>query len=270
MVSVPNRRYRDKERSSPTESAHKSSGVTVDAPKKSPSSLPTAKLPAKSVPKSNTVAPTSNKKIDMGAASTFGQATDLGINSPTHRNTHDEEDLFDNNNYMPVSSSSSKPPVFKTCPPPSPPSSRNANHQDDFEFNPREDENDFGDFTSAFGSNSNPPPAQSAANVDIFSTDFSGAFSSAPVVPSVASNSLLFDTSAVPLAAPAKPVASNNDISLFGSPLGASNMPNLFGSTAHPLASSSLGGAADLMSDFGGLNMNSPVLSGKYIYCYVK
>lgn len=202
----------------------------------------------------------------MGAASTFGQSTDLGINSPTHRNTHDEEDLFDNNNYMPVSSSSARGPVFKTCPPPSPPSSRNDNHQhDDFEFNPREDENDFGDFTSAFGS-SKPAQQLATSNVDIFAADFGDAFSAAaaPAPSSVASNSLLFDTS-VPLPA-MKPigVSSNNDISLFGSPLGTSNMSNIFassGAAPQPLMTS-LGGA-DLLSDFGGLNMNSPVLSGK-------
>lgn len=164
---------------------------------------------------------------------------------------------------MPVSSSSSstKPPVFKTCPPPSPPSSRNQNSNDDFEFNPREDENDFGDFTSAFGNTSKAPSAQPAANVDIFAADFGEAFSSAAPVSSVASNSLLFDTSA-PLAA-SKP-ASNNDISLFGSPLAGSNMSNLFSASA--VAQPSLGGT-DLMSDFGGLNMNSPVLSGKFKSC---
>lgn len=196
----------------------------------------------------------------MGAASSFGLATDLGINSPTHRNTHDEEDLFDNNNYMPVSSSNTKPPVFKTCPPPSPPSSRNDNSHDDLEFNPREDENDFGDFTSAFGNSSNTTPSQHAANVDVFAADFGEAFSATPV-PSAAPSSLFFDTS-VPLAAP-KPVG-NNEISLFGSPLGASNISSIFAGSAvaQPLTTTSLGGA-DLMSDFGGLNMNSPVLSGK-------
>lgn len=200
----------------------------------------------------------------MGAASTFGQASDLGINSPTHRNTHDEEDLFDNNNYMPVSSSSTRPPVFKTCPPPSPPSSRNDNHHhDDFEFNPREDENDFGDFTSAFGApQTAPKPLPAVAdNVNIFAADFGGAFA-APAVAGggVGSNSLLFDNSA-PLVAPT-PVGGNtvknDEISLFGSPLAASSISSIFSGSAQPSS-----GGADLMSDFGGLNMNMPALSGK-------
>lgn len=254
MFAIHFRRYRDKERSSPTGSSHASSGVTTTEPKKTISTSST-KVPPKTI--SKTPAPPSNKKIDMGAASTFGQSDDLGINSPTHRNTHDEEDLFDNNNYMPISSSSAKP-VFKTCPPPSPPLSRNENH-DDFEFNPREDENDFGDFTSAFGDNPAPTATtnvvlpSAAPTVDIFAADFGGAFSATPNT----NNTLLFDA---PLATsnPPPPVA-NNEMSLFGSPLGAATMSTIFASSQPTMAT----GGHDFLSDFGGLNMNSPVLTGK-------
>lgn len=196
------------------------------------------------------------KKIDMGAASSFGKSfDDLGINSPTHRNTHAEEDLFDNNNIM---STSSKPaPVFKTCPPPSPPSTRSGavDNHGDFDFNPREDEaDDFGDFTSAFAPTKTAAAASTSA---AFAADFGSAFvdagaSNANNIVSGANNGLLFET-----IAPQRPA----EVSLFGSPLATNSTASLANIMAQPIAAS--GGGNDLLSDFGGLNMNTPVFNGE-------
>lgn len=197
----------------------------------------------------------------MGAASSFGkQFDDLGINSPTHRNTHAEEDLFDNNNGMSAATTGKPAPVFKTCPPPSPPSTRIDNHAD-FDFNPREDEaDDFGDFTSAFAPTVTPVPAATSTSA-AFAADFGSAFvdagaSNANSILSGANNGLLFETMA-----PQRPPAA--EVSLFGSPLATNSTASLANIMAQPMAASAGGGSNDLLSDFGGLNMNTPVFNGE-------
>lgn len=268
------RRYRDKERVSPTTS-NAAQQQHQDTIRSTSAAGSTASARVKQQAQQAQVATKAvtggggnvNKKIDMGAASGFGKLDDddLGINSPTHRHTHAEDDLFDNNNTI-----SSKPittTVFKTCPPPSPPSTRSAAHADFGDFNPREDENEFGDFASAFGSGSSAVTAtatipslvanvttkQSANNQNaagVFAADFGSAFigGGAAVTPA-SNNGLLFD---------AIPVAPSAEISLFGSPLASQSQ--LHGATQRT------GTAAgnDLLSDFGGLNMNASMFNGEW------
>ena len=65
-----------------------------------------------------------NKRIDMGNAFTLGK-NDLGINSPTHRNTHNEDIFVDkpsqtanraNNDILEDLFSSSEAPTFDAVP----------------------------------------------------------------------------------------------------------------------------------------------------------
>lgn len=209
-----------------------------------------------------------NKRIDMGAASNFGK-NELGINSPTHRNTHAEEDLFDsvpssssavnnrsNINNNNINNNNKHDDLFKTCSGASSPTNSRA---DDFDFNPREDENEFGDFASAFASttgsmeNSNvvkPMPTTAAAASSSSFADFDVCFDATVTAPPVNANaslssSLLFD-SAPPL--------------MFGG--GMQQQGNsLAGLMSSPPQQQQQ--TTDLLSDFGGLNMNSPALSGK-------
>lgn len=184
-----------------------------------------------------------SKRIDLGAASQFGK--DLGINSPTHRNTH-SEDLFsvENNNTTTTTTSSN-------------------NVIDDFDdFNPRAEENqEFGDFTTAFGA---AVPSSKAAqkstskkdDVDEFA-DFTSAFTGTP--------------SSVPVAAPT--TAPSADL-LFGDipapPQTTTNQPDLFSAlgglgvpTHTPLANT---GTADLLSDFKGISLGGPQINnGKFL-----
>lgn len=194
----------------------------------------------------------------MGAATNFGKS-DLGINSPTHRNTHAEEDLFhssNDNNIMNnnIIRNDLLEDMFKTCgtTTPSPPSGANRNHQNDnnqsdTEFNPREDESqEFGDFESAFGNGSSVLPA-SQKNVNEPKNndfDFAAFGTSAPVL------------SVVP---PTNSTNSNN--LLFSAPVPSMPMTAvpMFGQTV-PSAST---GTADLLSDFGGLNLSSPMVNGE-------
>lgn len=274
------RRYRDKERVSPSGGAqlphapvaHSTTGsgvigaasrVHTKQPQSSSSSTSVAKPP------SSLAAGAGQKRIDMGAASAFGKADDLGINSPTHRNTHAEEDLFDNNNTI-------VKPVFKTCPPPSPPSSRAAvvsttslDNNGDFDFNPREDENEFGDFASAFGGTAAAVPALPASSNGVFSADFAGAFVDVGAAAAPATNANLLSDGlgsaddGLLFGVATTSAHKSADISLFGSPLASSaaTLSALMGGSGQA-TSSAVGG--DLLSDFGGLNMNSPVFNGEY------
>lgn len=189
------------------------------------------------------------KQIDMGAASSFGKSggtvssvsvptADLGINSPTHRNTHAEEIL--------VSHDGAGEDLFKTCPgPPSVGSPGKLDELDD--FNPRASDDpvgggaaqEFGDFESAFGK-----PAAASKPADDFA-DFA-AFGS---------------TAAVPAPTPAP--AASTDL-FFG--LGPSSGPsaNLFGampSAATPAATP----ANDLLSDLSGLSLGGGTSNGSFL-----
>lgn len=178
------------------------------------------------------------KKIDMGAASGFGKSSgtvgssvnvptaDLGINSPTHRNTHAEEILVTHD-------SGAGEDLFKTCPgPPSVGSPGKLDELDD--FNPRASDNpvggatqEFGDFESAFGA----PPAAASKPADDFA-DFA-AFGSTAAVPAPAS-------------------APSTDLFFGLSPNSGPSAANLFGGmpSATPVAP-----ANDLLSDLSGLSL---------------
>lgn len=88
----------------------------------------------------------------MGAATNFGR-DEMGINSPTHRNTHAEEDLFGGADVTSISNGNKTDlleDIFKTCNTTNEPITH-PKADDDF-FNPREeDAHEFGDFASAFG-----------------------------------------------------------------------------------------------------------------------
>lgn len=184
------------------------------------------------------------KKIDMGAATSFGKSTsigtvtssnvptaDLGINSPTHRNTHAEEILVTHD-----TNATTADDLFKTCPgPPSVGSPGKLEELDD--FNPRAADvpaavaaaaPEFGDFESAFGA----PPASKPAAGDDFA-DFAA-----------------FGSAAVPT-----PVAPSTDLFFGMSPSSGSSSANLFGGMAQltPAAPA----ANDLLSDLSGLSLGS-------------
>lgn len=254
MQSDFSRRYRDKEQSDSPENVVTSAPTFKSDDIKKPISVKTtvkpssAAVPATSAPSAIRGA----KKIDMGAALNYGKAGDLGINSPTHRNTH-SEDLFGD-----------EPVVTKTT------ASRSNNDiiEDIFssagssvpiidDFDPRAEETvpEFGDFAAAFGSSDAPSKASVVAPVATEFADFSSAFSSAskPIFPSAAApppvDNFLFN------AQPA-PTQSN---SLLGS-------ADLFGNSVITSAFTSPTGVnKDLLSDFGELNL-SPI-QGEHFNC---
>lgn len=250
-------RYYDKERSkspatrqpSSTLSTHSGSGLSPSSTSntvvekkinlniKSPGVATAAVKPVTTAPASKQA-----KKIDMGAAKHFGKSTDLGINSPTHRNTHAEEII------SPSDASSGKPSnnevledLFRSCP--APPSVGSPSKDADFDdFNPRADdtagpsaEQEFGDFESAFGK---PVPSKPVVGTSSEFADFA-AFSSAPLP---VSNDLLFGlnanaTSVAPAATPG--------VNLFGI------------QQSLPQAQQSTSVANDLLSDLSGLSLGS-------------
>lgn len=262
------RRYRDKERSEPAASS--SSATTTPR-----ATTPSERKPAINVtvnPKSlsggqtasaKSAMKTTSKKIDMGAASNFGR-DEFGINSPTHRHTHAEEDLFGG---AAAASAANKADllddIFQTS------SSGGGGGagavveasaavagDDDF-FNPRADEpNDFGDFASAFGgaASATAAPAPAAAAPAPLSLDGVGA----------SRNCDFADFSAFDGSQPASQPASNptqdSDDLLF-----AMNASNSNAQTATlPAASNSNQRVGDLLSDLDGLSLNVPVPSGEW------
>lgn len=190
----------------------------------------------------------------MGAALNFGK-TDLGINSPTHRNTHAEEDLFATDNVVTANNNglsrnnNNNEDLFKSCSTPSPINIK-ADNQSDFEFNPREDEPEFGDFASAFGDAAAVGSKQPIATVPIKDSfaDFNAGFVTSP-------NNANMTNSLFDVAPP------QQTISLFGPPSGSS----LSSLMTQPQSQAP---SADLLSDFGGLNMNSPALNGEQTPLY--
>uniref|UniRef100_A0A1Q3FUG9 Putative equilibrative nucleoside transporter protein n=1 Tax=Culex tarsalis TaxID=7177 RepID=A0A1Q3FUG9_CULTA len=180
------------------------------------------------------------KKIDMGAASSFGKSTstagstnvptaDLGINSPTHRNTHAEEILVTHD-------ATTADDLFKTCPgPPSVGSPGKLDELDD--FNPRAADGpaggqEFGDFESAFGAPQASKPADDFADFAAFGPTAAAAAVPTPAV-AAPSTDLFFGMS--PSSGPA--------VNLFGG-LPQQQQP------ATPAAN-------DLLSDLSGLSLGS-------------
>lgn len=190
------------------------------------------------------------KKIDMGAAANYG-VDSIGIHSPTHRNTHAEENLFE---AIPSSSTVGETKtdllddLFQTCSPPP------ANDQavkvstideDDF-FNPREGdrEPEFGDFASAFGNNVKATPVAPVPVVPVASpiatqkdefADFTSAFTSAASTPAAAQ----------PINSPSPSLVATN------------------GANANIQTNPSSAGVGDLLSDLDGLTLNPTTNPGK-------
>jgi hypothetical protein len=217
------RRYHDKERSRSPETVVTSAPTFKNDDAKRTISVKNTVKPVSSA--SGSRAP---KKIDMGAAFNYGKSSDLGINSPTHRNTH-SENLFGD-----------EPPVVKKTPEKSSneiiedifsSASTSRDQLDDFDPRSGEVTADFGDFTSAFGNNQTASEAPLESSNEF--ADFSSAFVSPPTsfasAPAPATSNLLVNTD------------------LFGN----SVITNAFEST--------MGGnhKKDLLSDFGDLNLNA-------------
>lgn len=230
-------------------------------------SAPTFKLDdRKSINVKNTIKPVgssastttkSTKKIDLGAASNYGKPSDFGINSPTHRNTHNE-DLFSND-----VDDVKKPParsnnaiiedIFG--------SAEVANDDDD--FNPRADEKDgqeFGDFESAFpGGNTVQSTKPSTVTATAPSTEFAdfSAFTAAPA-PSQSSDidNFLFSSPPPPIATQQPVQTPTTNFLDGGSDLFGNNViTSAFTSPPTSLIGSS-NNSKDLLSDFDNLTLN--------------
>jgi hypothetical protein len=129
--------------------------------------------------------------------------------------------------------------MFKTCSP-SPTNIKNDN-QNELDFNPREDENEFGDFASAFGT---AATLKDDGPKDDFA-DFSAVFVQSTVPNLNNANNLLLDPSPLPTATP-----------IFGQ-FNANALNLMAPSTVYQQQPQS--SSADLLSDFGGLNLNAPI-----------
>lgn len=203
------------------------------------------------------------KKIDLGAASNYGKTVDFGINSPTHRNTHNE-DLF-----------VSEPEVVKSKPVKSNNSIiedifASAEGGDDDDFDPRAEEKsqDFGDFESAFtgqqvASVKPVAPQQAAQSTSSEFADFSAfnAPTASLPAPTAAPSSqsdidnFLFESPLPPQSSSAAPQPSVPASTSFldGTDLFGNNViTNAFTSPPTSLT----GTNKDLLSDFDNLTLN--------------
>ncbi|XP_020813632.1 clathrin interactor 1 isoform X2 [Drosophila serrata] len=172
----PRRNYRYNDRASPAEVASeaKPSSLNMNIRSKTVSS-PVSKQPTSTAA---TKPAASQKKIDLGAAASFGKPAPggaAGIHSPTHRDTPTSVDLMGAsspsnskaNNNTQSNSNDLLDDLFKTCSP-TPTQEKTLNSaavivDDDDDFNPRAGDNgqqEFGDFASAFGGNSAGPVSE--------------------------------------------------------------------------------------------------------------
>lgn len=242
------KRYRDKDRSTPPE-------PTYEPPKSNKiinMNIKTSKPQTKPV--------LTSKKIDMGAASNYGKPKDLGIHSPTHRDTP-TEDLFSPNNNTTITDNKNDEfdDIFKTCPTPSTishqqPQSIKSQRDDDFDdFNPRaEDNQEFGDFESAFGAqmgtNSSAiapaPPSRKNSKTDEFA-DFS-AFKGAEIPTNNTTNILQDNTNDL--------LFGNNNTNSSADPMSLFSNPVSTTLSAKPVVSE------DLLSGLGDLSIGSDTM----------
>lgn len=220
-----------------------------------------------------------SKKIDLGAAANFGKK-DLGINSPTHKNTHAEEIFSPNNNTKQIittnnihnnngktNSNDILEDLFQTSDSTlTPPSARKTQNKlsDDFDdFNPRAEEaTEFGDFASAFGAGGNNKSnknidndklnkAKTANKIDEFA-DFSSAFTGSKTITSNSNNANnLFGTS--PIINQTQQVTTATVSPLSNLDLLGGNIESLIGVNNQK----NTGNMTDLLSDFGGININT-------------
>lgn len=250
------KRYSDRARAKTPENVVTTAPAFKLDEKKSISVKNTIKPAGTAAAAASAIKPT--KKIDLGAATNYGKGADFGINSPTHRNTHNDEDLF-------VASpkvSSSKPSkaiiedIF---------ASSEAGGGDDDDFDPRAEEKetsqDFGDFESAFAGPAAKVPAPAPTEFADFAA-FSAPAAAAPA-PSSQSDIDNFLFSSPPPAAAAKPAAPSAQSTNFldGADLFGNNViTSAFTSPPTSLT----GNSKDLLSDFDSLSLN-PV-RGEKIY----
>ncbi|CRL00940.1 CLUMA_CG014280, isoform A [Clunio marinus] len=169
------------------------------------------------------------KKIDMGAAFNYGKTNDLGINSPTHRNTH-SEDLFGSETTSSVPSGGKTnndiiEDIFSSSAAAATTSS--SDPIDDFDPRAGEANAEFGDFVAS----------------ELFA-DFSSAFSKSTSSLPPVDNFLINHP----------PTASNQQLSNIN--LGSSD---LFGNSVitNALTSPVVNVNKDLLSDFGDLTLNT-------------
>ncbi|KNC32443.1 hypothetical protein FF38_05003 [Lucilia cuprina] len=282
----PRRNYRYNDRASPADIATEvkpSGNLNMNIRPKSASSTssitmstgPVTKQPSQHKPS------VGSKKIDMGAAANFGKTSTVtsnaaGIHSPTHRDTPGEgnNDLIGyspiNNNTMGISSShesnttnstttnvnnnNALDSLFKTCSPKNEKTLNSAAINDDFDdFNPRaaeQQQNEFGDFASAFGGVSAEPPSASltgiAASTNDDFADFSAFQGSSSTSNSAALTSSLggLEGNLLTTATPA-----NDAFDLFNSSSAAvhsTNTTNTLGATT----------ATDLLAGLGDLSIH--------------
>lgn len=206
----------------------KQSTTTTTERKESPINV---NVNVKTANKVGAVKPTT-KKINMGAATNFGK-NELGINSPTHT-----EQSFSANNNVTNSNNDLLDDLFNSSP------NKKSNVDD---FNPRAEETqEFGDFTSAFGG---PSSTQKPTNEF---ADFGTAFVSSTNINNTTSlEDTLFD---IPTAAVNSQYENISNVDLFGN-----------NAISQSMSSSN---NSDLLSDFGSLNINTPINSGKFTFYY--
>ncbi|XP_037946268.1 clathrin interactor 1 isoform X2 [Teleopsis dalmanni] len=166
------RNYRQNDRASPADIASeiKPNTINMNIRTKSGSNSSTTitKQPAKPV--------AGSKKLDLGAAANFGKMSSsaAGIHSPTHRDTPlSSNDLIDSGTSITNSNSSTTGQVGdKTN------LAMLANDMDDFNPRASETQQEFGDFTAAFGSAQQP--STGIINTSDEFADFSAFQESAP------------------------------------------------------------------------------------------
>lgn len=210
-------------------------------------------------------APKPSKKIDMGAATNFGR-DEIGINSPTHRNTHAEEDLFGSVNISTTTTADKNDlldDIFKTCATTnnltetgsgSEPVSIQSKAGDDF-FNPRMDETqEFGDFASAFGASTQLSELSQPDKlvVDNSNDTKKGDFADFGAAFDATQSPIITDT-------------TNSANLLFA--------VNIAPTNAQQMTSESNQKVGDLLSDLDGLTLDVSVPTGKFskfvvFFCY--
>lgn len=253
------RRYRDKDRSnSPSTTVDNNvvtSAPTFKSDDKKPISVKASvtKSSAATTVAASAATNRTTKKIDMGAATNYGK--DLGINSPTHRNTHSEDLFGSDDGHSKTTTTATK------------------NNLDDIfedtvdDFNPRANESapphqqaDFGDFESAFGSNT---------------TSHTATVKATPIIPAAGNDfadfSTAFTTNNPASQSTAGVELENSDNFLFCSSQSSNNQQtnstnnnllsaDLFGNSVITSAFTSptvASGNNDLLSDFGDLTLHT-------------
>jgi len=209
---------------------------------------------------------TTKKGINMGAASNYGKNSELGINSPTHRNTHNE-DLFGTSDTSNVSVTKTTSSIIEDI----------FNDASD-DFNPRAEEpvpkasGDFGDFESAFGNEPQAPKLTSSTVVtakpvvDSDFADFSSAFDSSQASSSQQSTAIPLDNDNFLFSSSPQPIATTTAMPQTSSTNNNLLSADLFGNSVLTSAftASQASSNKDLLSDFGDLTLNPTTHQGEF------